>query len=264
MKIEKLTKTDEKISFLATGISNSLTNSIRRAIYEIPILAVDSLEISKNDSALYDEILAHRFGLIPLKAPKNFTLRTNCTCKGKGCLKCTASFKLTAKGPCTVYSKDIKTKGFQPAYDEIPIVILDKEQELELTGEAVLGIGLEHTKFVPGLLWFNDCPQINAKNLDSLSKEEKEDFAKICPLKAITLKDNKIIINNLKCDMCNACVELAKKKEKSSVEIIPSSQNFVIFIESFGQISPEEIFSDAINILNKNLDEFAKEIKKIK
>ena len=47
--------------------NDSLANAIRRSINEIPILAVDEVEIYKNDSALYDEFLAHRVGLVPLK-----------------------------------------------------------------------------------------------------------------------------------------------------------------------------------------------------
>ena len=59
-------KSDDKISF-TTDINISLVNAIRRSVNEIPILAIDELEITKNDSALYDELIAHRAGLIPLK-----------------------------------------------------------------------------------------------------------------------------------------------------------------------------------------------------
>jgi DNA-directed RNA polymerase alpha subunit len=59
-------KTPEKI-VLRGEISESLANTIRRSLAEVPTLAVDEVEIFKNDSALYDEVLAHRIGLIPLK-----------------------------------------------------------------------------------------------------------------------------------------------------------------------------------------------------
>ena len=64
--IKIIKKSDDKIIF-NTDMSISLLNALRRSVNEIPILAIDSLEISKNDSALYDEIIAHRVGLIPLK-----------------------------------------------------------------------------------------------------------------------------------------------------------------------------------------------------
>ena len=120
VKIEKISSDKEKIVFLIKGINNSIANSIRRSIFEVPILAIDSVEFYKNDSALYDEILAHRLGLLPLRTSKTFTQREKCTCKGKGCIKCTLSFKLKAKGPKMVYAGDLKGKGAEMIYPEMP------------------------------------------------------------------------------------------------------------------------------------------------
>jgi len=264
MKIEKLDKTKDKIKFLVNDIKNSLLNALRREVHEIPTIAIDTVEFYKNDSALYDEILAHRLGLIPLKAPKTFTLRKECTCKGKGCLKCTAELKLKSKGPCTVHANNFKSKSVEVVYGDIPIVILDKEQELELTAEATLGIGKEHSKFNPGLFWFNSYPIITLKGLDAESQEFKQAVVDICSSGAISVKDGKISINALKCDMCNDCVEFTEKKEKSKIDIKPSDNDFVVFIESFGQLSPEDIFLNSVDVLNDNLNEFAKAIKKLK
>ena len=52
---------------LRVAANESLINAMRRSIREIPTLAIDEVEIIKNDSALYDEFLAHRIGLVPLK-----------------------------------------------------------------------------------------------------------------------------------------------------------------------------------------------------
>ena len=62
-------KKDDCVVFQAE-IEESLANAIRRSVNHIPILAISHLEVSKNDSALYDEIIAHRMGLIPLKNEK--------------------------------------------------------------------------------------------------------------------------------------------------------------------------------------------------
>ena len=51
MKI--ISKKPEKLIFIAE-IEENLANAIRRSANEIPILAVDELEIHKNDSVLYD------------------------------------------------------------------------------------------------------------------------------------------------------------------------------------------------------------------
>ena len=94
--IKTINKSDEKLSF-ETDMSISLANALRRSVNHVPTLAIDSLELTKNDSALYDEIIGHRMGLIPLKN-SNLRLPEECDCKDKGCGKCTAKYKLKAKG----------------------------------------------------------------------------------------------------------------------------------------------------------------------
>lgn len=257
LKIEKISKDKGKIIFLVKGINNSIANAIRRSVSEIPVLAIDTVEFYKNDSALYDEMLAHRLGLIPLKATKTFRKREKCTCKGKGCLKCTASLKLKAKGPVMVYAKDLKARGIEIVFPHMPIVLLDKDQELQLSAEAILGEGKEHAKFNPGLVWFNAYPLVKIEGCSGY-----EEYVGVCPRKAISLKDKKLIIDPLKCDICGACVEFSKNKEKCSIDIKPSEEDFIFYIESFGQLKPEEIFVDAIKAIDSNLKEVEIKIKK--
>jgi DNA-directed RNA polymerase alpha subunit len=61
--------------------------------------------------------------------------------------------------------------------------------------------------------------------------------------------------------MCEACVDLCKKIGKDSIELIPTEE-LIITIESFGQISQEEIFKRAIKILKEDLEDFSKKIAK--
>lgn len=166
MKI--ISKSEEKI-VLKAEIPISLANAIRRNANYIPILAVDSLEIIKNDSALYDEIISHRLGLVPLKN-ENLKLPSECRCeKEDGCGKCAVKFKLSASGPCTVYSTDLMPKG--SVVHKMPITILDNGQELELIAIARMGRGIEHAKFSPGLVYY--------RYSEDLEKESDEDFKKI-------------------------------------------------------------------------------------
>lgn len=260
MKIEKLSKTNEKSSFVIYGITNSIANSIRRSIFEIQTLAIDSVEFYKNDSALYDEFISQRLGLIPLKADlRTLSKREECSCEGKGCLKCTVSLKLKAKGPCTVYASDLKGKGFEIINPEIPIVLLSQDQELEFVAEAKLGNSKEHAKYNPGLIWFNAYPKTEiSKNCNNCGE-----CIGVCPRKAISNQGNKIIIDEKKCDLCGACIEKCNKL-KEAIKITPSTEDFIFFVESFGQLSPEEIFISSIDIFNEHLDELSKELKKQK
>lgn len=166
IKITK--KSDEKINFV-TDMPISLANAIRRSINYIPILAVDSLEISKNDSAFYDEMIAHRVGLIPLKN-ESLKLPEDCGCeKEDGCGKCSIKLKLSATGPCIVYSSDMSPKG--SSIYKMPLTILDKEQELEFVAIAKRGLGKNHAKFSPGLMHY--------KYSEDIEKENDEQFKKL-------------------------------------------------------------------------------------
>ncbi len=236
MKI--IEKSKEKVIF-AVEIEESLANAIRRSSLEIPILAVDEVEIHKNDSALYDEVLAHRLGLIPLEMQKGMSLKEECSCKGKGCSKCTVQLKLVAKGPCTVYSKDLKGKA-KVVYEKMPIVILKEGQELEAICFASLGKGIEHAKYSPGLIYYRNLAEIKVK--DKVSKECIES----CPHRII--KDSGIDEKDIyKCDLCEACVEKCK-----NIEVKPSEE-LIFFIESFGQVKAEEILIEAVKALKNNL-----------
>ncbi len=157
----KVLKHDKKedILELETDMPVYLANAIRRSVLEIPTLAVDEVEISQNDSALFDEVISHRIGLIPIKTDK--------TTKE-------ARYKLKKTGPCIVYSTD-----FKPDFEtglKIPITILDEEQEIELIANAKLGTGNEHVKFSPGMIYYKH-------NID----DDVIDF--------VSIKDGKIIFN---------------------------------------------------------------------
>jgi DNA-directed RNA polymerase alpha subunit len=52
--------------------------------------------------------------------------------------------------------------------------------------------------------------------------------------------------------------------EGKFLKIDASENDFIFFIESFGQIKPEVIFTEAVEALDENLNEFEKVAKKIK
>ena len=243
MKI--IEKNKEKVVFVEE-VNESLANAIRRSVNEIPILAIDEVEFSKNDSVLYDEIIAHRLGLIPLKN-ENLELREDCTCKRKGCAKCSISLKLSAKGPKTVYSSDLKGKA-KPVYEKMPIVILSEDQELEFSATARLGKAVEHTKFSPGIFYYRNVAEIEvSKDCNSCKK-----CIEACPHKILSVDKKPELKDIYKCDLCEACVEVCKKEGKNAITINPGKE-LIFFIESFGQIDADDIFIEAVSALKNNL-----------
>lgn len=239
-------KTENKFEGIL-DTNESLVNAIRRSANEIPILAIEFVEIHKNDSALYDEIIAHRMGLIPLKTNRKLTEHEKCSCKGKGCSKCQIKLSLKVKGEPTVYSGELKG-DVEIIYDKMPIVILEKEQELQVVTIARLGKGINHAKFSPGLVYYRHITEI------SLKDKEKG--------KAIIEKLGDSIIGEekgiYKCSKDIDYVETIGGSE--AVETKPGKE-LMFFIESWGQISSKEIFSDAVKALDANLKELSKSVK---
>lgn len=235
-------KNKEKIIFTAE-LDESLANSIRRYVLHVPIIAIDEVEISKNDSPLYDETIAHRLGLIPLEMDKSYNEKT------------LIKLKLHSKKEGMVYSGELKGQ-IKPVYDNIPITSLNKNQELELVSIAKLGEGISHAKFSPGLMFYRNVENIKVE------RDCPREIIEICPKKVFNSKDGKVFVEDaLSCDSCEACLDYAKKKGKEFVKI-ELSKELLITIESFGQMSPEEIFKKSIEVLGKDLASLQKQIEK--
>jgi DNA-directed RNA polymerase II subunit RPB3 len=67
IKILELSQYVMRFELLNTDLS--VANSLRRIIIsEIPTMAIDLVEVRENTSALHDEFIAHRIGLIPLRS----------------------------------------------------------------------------------------------------------------------------------------------------------------------------------------------------
>jgi DNA-directed RNA polymerase subunit D len=209
MKMDvKLVENQEKknrLIFSVKGVDTAYANTLRRIMgFEVPVMAIDEVEFRKNTSILYDEVISHRLGLIPLSTDlKSYNMMSECKCKGAGCASCTVKLILRAQGPCTVYASDIKSKDpeIKPLYGKMPIVRLLEGQELEFEATAILGQGKDHSKWCPGLVYYR------MPNVDG--------------------------------------------------------DEYIFIIESWGQLTPKEIAVKAINIYDKELEEFAELVKKI-
>jgi len=155
MKVTKKSAKGNTLVVEIQGSTNWYMNTLRRLILsDVPTMAIELVEFRKNDSILYDEIVAHRLGLIPLKTDlKSYKVATQEEIENKEYLA-QSSVKLTlkAKGPGVVYAKDLKSKDpkIVPVYPDMPIVKLLEGQEIELEATAVLGTGQVHAKWSPG------------------------------------------------------------------------------------------------------------------
>ena len=145
------------MKLLLKGIDRVYANALRRfAISEVPCMAIDEIVIHENSSVLYDEILAHRLGLIPLTTDlEGYILSQDCDCKTSlGCTKCRVLLVLDAVATDevkTIYSGDLVSEDtrVKPYVDNIPIIKLAPSQKIKLEAYAKLGKGRHHAKWQP-------------------------------------------------------------------------------------------------------------------
>jgi DNA-directed RNA polymerase subunit D len=231
--METLLNTKEKL-ILRMEANESLANAIRRSVSEVPTLAIDEVEIYKNDSALYDEIIANRLGLVPLKTDKSMSGKTK------------IDLKLSKKGPGTVYAEDLEGPA-EVIFPKIPITLLGENHKVELVATATLGVGRDHAKHIPGLCYYRHLLEVKSspkvdkvvQGSNGLIKAEK--------------KGSKWL-----CDLNDA--EVAEIEE-SDKEAISDSDEMVFVVESYGVMPAKDILVGAIEALEKNLDHFEKEVK---
>ena len=247
MKIDVLKQSENEVVFVVEGIGPALANAIRRtSMFEVPTLAIEDIYFSKNSSVLYDEIVAHRLGLIPLKTDlKSYNLPAECTCKGKLCAKCSVKGVLKAKGPVTVYAEDLKFKdpSVKSIYGKIPIVKLLEGQDIELEFTATLGQGKEHTKWSACHAYYRGWPEFDTKDadLDKAFEHIPSDAAK---KSGRTIE----ILDFIKWQQ-----SYEEMLEKSGVKITNREDKFVFTLESWGQLSPKTIMTEALNVLQEKL-----------
>ncbi|MBR9677562.1 DNA-directed RNA polymerase subunit D [Candidatus Woesearchaeota archaeon] len=258
MKIKQLAKKDNKLDFEITGSTPAYANTIRRSYTGLtPTMAVEIVEFRKNSSILYDETIAHRLGLLVLSTDlKSYNMVEDCKCKGAGCAQCQLKLILKAKGPKTVYASDLKSKDpkVKPVHPKTLIVNLLEDQELELEATAVLGIGKTHSKWTPGIMYYQYMPKIKI-----LKPENAQDIADNCPKKVFEVKSGKLTIKKLNdCNLCGECEDISA----GQVKIESTDQDFLIKMEGWGQLDNKKALITAADEFDKKLDTFVNLLKK--
>ncbi len=256
MELKILSQDKNSLNFRITGTNHVFVNTLRRLITEeVPTLAIEEISFIKNSSALYDEMIALRLGLVPLKTDlKSYVFSEEA--KNEHDPRVFLNFKLKIKGPANVYASDLQSQDpkVQPVYPKILIVKLLKDQELELEAKAVLGRGKQHSKFIPGLAYYGYTPKINVKKKDP--GEFKEKYPSVIFDK--TGKIDPKLINTP--ELIDAC----KNVNNDIIEVEHEKDSFDFSLESWGQLEAKEIFKEAVKIFEEKLDSFESEIKKLK
>ncbi|UCD03875.1 MAG: DNA-directed RNA polymerase subunit D [Candidatus Woesearchaeota archaeon] len=240
---------DLEKTFVIEDANSAFVNEIKRAAAsQVPVMAIEDIFFIDNSSALYDEILAQRLGLIPLTTGKEYKLKETCKCKGKGCALCRAKLTLKVKGPKMVYASDLEAKDpkVKPIYPEMLIVELLEGQEIELEAHAILGIGEEHAKWSPCLAYYQKYPKITIDQKKVSVKVALEH----CPKDVFEVENKKLKVKNLlNCNLCKSCED----RTNGAIKISGEASKYIFTIESWGQLPPQDILKQSVKIINSKI-----------
>ncbi|MBW3583835.1 MAG: DNA-directed RNA polymerase subunit D [Euryarchaeota archaeon] len=273
MKIDIIEMTDRKAVLDIQDVRPYFVNALRRTlIADVPKLAIEYVTFYDNTSGLFDEIIAHRLGLVPVPTDlEAFVPRDQCTCEGEGCPSCTVRFTLSKEGPCTVTSGDLQSDDpeFRAADPDIPIVELLPNQRLILETEAILGSGSQHAKWQPvsgcGYKYY-PIVELDQNKFDAVTKK-----AVINACSTGVMKDaaGKIVIEdvtkiNLNDDFEKAYAEAAgldwpvEDEKKLGIRVRGDDRRFIFRFETDGSLTPYQAVRKATVMLQERFDVLSK------
>ncbi|MEM0449692.1 MAG: DNA-directed RNA polymerase subunit D [Methanomassiliicoccales archaeon] len=272
MDIKILELTDTKAKFILSNATPEIANSLRRVlIAEIPKMAIETVEFhlgqiqggtdDENEeyesvSPLFDEIIAHRLGLVPIPTdPKLNVFKKDCSCGGEGCPQCTIMYKLDKKGPCDVYSGDLEPLGdpnLKVKDELIPIVRLGPRQAILAYAFAELGTGKMHAKWqVTSGVAYKYAPKVK---IDEKKCDRGATCVSACPRRVFAKEGDAVkVVNEGACMLCYSCIKACKSK---AISVEGDETKFVFSFETDGSLSAAQTLQIALEILEKKFDEF--------
>ncbi|CAF4911070.1 unnamed protein product [Pieris macdunnoughi] len=267
-----------EMEFDLIGIQPAFANAFRRIMLsEVPSMAIEKVMIKNNTSIIQDEILAHRLGLIPLKAdPRLFEYRPVGATEGTEFdtlefslkVKCTLNKTQTKDSfrpedlyeNHSVYSSQMKwlSIGNQgsvhkdndvgPVHGDILISKMRPGHELDLHLVAIKGIGRDHAKFSPvATATYRLLPEI------TLTQEVNGGDATLlqsCFSPGVIGIDSNgcAYVKDARYDSCSRNV-YRYDSIKNSVILSRIRDHFIFNVESVGAMAPHVIFTESIKIL---------------
>ncbi|CAF0936789.1 unnamed protein product [Adineta ricciae] len=294
LQIQILNLNDTTTEFDIIGTDASITNAFRRIlIAELPSMAIEKVHITENSSVLPDDVLAHRLGLIPLRADARLFV-DKAPGDTRECEEDTLIFKLKVickKNPkaiadgnddpknlyinSSVYTEHMewipignqatkyKVEDIGPVFNDILIVKLRPGQEIDLKLVCHKGIGRDHAKFSPVCTAsYRLMPEIILK--EPIYDQDAEELQKCFTQGVIELEDDKngrrrAVVAKPRLDMCSR-EALRHPEFKDCIELNKIRDHFIFSIESAGAVPPDQLFIDAIKLLMSKCDRLLQEI----
>jgi DNA-directed RNA polymerase subunit D len=262
MEIKVKAHDERSLRIVIGGASPTFVNALRRTILsDVPKMAIEDVEFHlgpiraedgreyESVTPLFDEIIAHRLGLIPLPTDLElYRFRASCeACHGEGCPQCTIIYAINKKGPGVVHSSDLEPIGdpkLKPVDPRIPIVKLGDGQAMLVYATAVLGLGRDHAKWQAASgVTYRYYPTLSVKG-----REVREGLeAYFCGEHAGRVEDEgeAVFPEVVKCPNCKAANLIAE----GQLELGGDATRFVFSFETDGSLTARDVLLKGAEIL---------------
>ncbi|KAJ8359586.1 hypothetical protein SKAU_G00161110 [Synaphobranchus kaupii] len=291
-RINVIQMDESALEFDMVGIDAAIANAFRRILLaEVPTMAVEKVFIYNNTSIIQDEILAHRLGLVPIKAdPRLFEYRNAGDEEGTEIdtiqlqlkIKCTRNPRATkdSSDPSElylnhmVYSRDMKwvpignqadvfaDANIGPVHGDILLAQLRPGQELDIVMHCVKGIGKDHAKFSPvATASYRLLPEITL--MEPVEGEKAERLKRCFSPGVIEVEDcgGKQVAKVVNCRLDTCSREILRHDDlKNLVKLGRVRDHFIFSVESTGILAPEVLVSEAIKVLVAKCQKFLGEL----
>ncbi|MEM0185014.1 MAG: DNA-directed RNA polymerase subunit D [Thermoplasmata archaeon] len=266
MKFTLLEINERYIKFEIDDINYSIANMLRRTlINDIPKLAIKNvsfhlgsvqkenadgkIEIYNSSSPLFNEIIAHRLGMVPLPTDLKMKFRDECQHPpDQACPLCTVTYTLSKFGPGVVYSGDLIPVGdpsFAPVEKNIPIVKLNEKQALLIDAEAIMGTAKEHARWqVTSGVSYKYHREFYVQKKNELYEVLKNE----CKKNIISENEQFLIVTD-----DSPCKHIAKLFQYDDVKIVEDDTKFIFQFETDGSLSAKDTLLVAIRRLKEKL-----------
>lgn len=239
MNVQVLHEEHQKLWLHVSGVPVSYLNAVRRAVIsDLQGYAIDRVDFYENTSAMFNEYLANRLGLVPLTFEEGASQDV--------------LFSMDVEGvdeDKTVYSGDLVSQdaNIKAFYTHIPLIKLGKGQRLRFEATARVGTAKEHARFQSAVSSYGHLEEY--KLADACKKCQKPIKVRESVL-AGKIPASKLPDLSQVCEDCETKVEPPKK-----------SDSFILFIESYNNLSARQQLFRALTVLEHSGKKILEDLK---
>ena len=132
-------------------------------------------------------------------------------------------------------------------FEEVLIAKMRPGQEVEMELFCEKGVGKTHAKWSPvSTASYRLMPDIEFK--EPIKGKDAKILKEKCPMNVFDIEDGELIAKNLRnCTTCRECIRDPKFEDK--IKLQKAKNHYEFSVESVGQIPPQNIVSQAFDIL---------------